>query len=181
MNNSSVVGALVVVIALGLILWVSWGADTTTPAPEKEGTVEKTDATSDASSAWDAVLSGNTPGEVKKPSPTPTPSSGPVTPPAARGEDGVYVVTYGNNGFSPVFTQVKAGEAVRFVNNSSRAMMITSTTKPPSEQIFYSGFSQDSSSGNGGTWTYLFTQVGAWGYTNSNYPSHAGTILVLPQ
>mgnify|MGYP001565997883 CR=1 FL=1 len=179
MNNSSIVAVLVVAAALGFIIWFSMGADTTLPAPEEEGTVEKTDNTSDASSAWDAVLSGNTAGEVKKPS-APT-TSAPVTPPAARGEDGVYVVTYGNNGFSPVFTQVKAGEAVRFMNNSSRAMMIKSTTKPPSDQVFYSGFSQDSSVGKGGTWTYLFTQVGAWGYTNSNYPSHAGTILVLPQ
>lgn len=177
MNNSNVVAVLVVVAALGLIIWASVGPDDAVPAPE-----DGIDNADNASSAWEAVLGGSesTAEKTKKPSPSPA-GSGPAVPPAAKGEKGVYVVTYTNSGFSPVFTQVKVGEAVRFVNNSSKAMMIKSTTKPPSEQVFYPGFSQDSSVGNGGTWTYLFTQVGAWGYMNSNIPSHTGTIIVLPQ
>ena len=178
-NNSSVIAVLVVVAALGLIIWASSGSDDAVLDPMVE--------TNDASSAWDAVLggSGSPAGEVKKQEvnkslPPPT-GSGPVAPPVAKGEKGVYVVTYTDNGFSPVFAQVKVGEAVRFVNNSSKAMMIKSTTKPPSEQVFYPGFSQDSSVGKGGTWTYLFTQIGAWGYMNSNVPSHTGTVIVLPQ
>ncbi len=88
--------------------------------------------------------------------------------------DGIYLVYYSKDGFSPNVLQIRKGASVRFVNKSDEAMRVFSTN---TEYIF-SQLNQPKTVGKDGTYDFTFTQDGIWTYTNHNNPVHNASILV---
>jgi plastocyanin len=90
-------------------------------------------------------------------------------------KDGAYIVSYTNAGFSPKTVTIKVGKAVHFVNNSSKAMSVTTTTTQNQVQ---SELNQGKTVGQGGTYDFTFTAPGTWVYMNRNAQTDYGTIIV---
>ena len=160
-------GIIVVVIGIILIGYFIWSGSANAPIesddPEK---IKMEKAT------------------VPLPKPAPPPASGgtAITPNASsKSESGVVTVRYTNAGFVPFLTEIRQGQAVRFVNESSKALHVASHTNPPSTTEFIPGFEQGSSIGRGESFTYVFGHQGVWGYLNKNFPDHKGAIVALPQ
>lgn len=111
-----------------------------------------------------------------------TPLKKPVLQPSysrtARDTKGVTTVTYSDKGFSPFLVEVKLGETVRFVNTSSRALWVTSYAHPTAKDQYYPGFDTGKSLPKGASWSFNFTQKGAWGYKNLNYERDLGAVVV---
>jgi len=103
-------------------------------------------------------------------------------------EDGVTVVRYTSNGFTPSSVTISAGDTIRFVNESDRGMWVGSAMHPTHE--VYDGTSLSDHCGDGPSSTsfdqcesgeeYVFTfeKTGSWGYHNHVRASHFGTIVV---
>ena len=81
-------------------------------------------------------------------------------------ENGKYVTTvsYIGKGFSPEIVSINAGEEVRFVNKSNLSMRIISNVF--NNVPLYPGFDQEKSVGLNGSYPFVFTQKGVWGYHN---------------
>ena len=77
-------------------------------------------------------------------------------------KDGSYLVSYTDRGFVPATLEIKTGKSVHFVNNSNKAMSLT-TTEPDSQ--IYGEFNQGKTVGKGGTYDFTFLQPGLWNYT----------------
>lgn len=90
-------------------------------------------------------------------------------------KDGSYLVYYTNRGFTPSTLTIKVGKSVRFVNNSSKAMSLTSTSVDNQAQ---SEFNQGKTVGQGGVYDFTFMSAGTWGYMNRNNQTDKGTIIV---
>lgn len=88
-------------------------------------------------------------------------------------------VSYTNSGFMPNTITVTAGNSISFVNNSDMALRIVS--EPEYGETAYKGLHQSKSEPKGSVFTFTFTQVGTWSYTNLNNKNHIGFITVLPQ
>lgn len=102
------------------------------------------------------------------------------------------LVTYTDGGFSPATTNVKVGDTVRFVNNSSRGMWVGADDHPTHTK--YDGTSTREHCDNGRTtggsfdmcrqgvpgefWEFTFTKAGSFAYHNHAQASHGGTIIV---
>lgn len=93
----------------------------------------------------------------------------------AIAKDGSYLVYYTNKGFSPSPLTIKVGKSVRFVNNSSKAMSLTSTSVDSQAQ---SEFNQEKTVGQGGVYDFTFMSAGTWGYMNRNNKADLGTVIV---
>ncbi|MGB2580639.1 MAG: cupredoxin domain-containing protein [Minisyncoccia bacterium] len=93
----------------------------------------------------------------------------------AIAKDGSYLVYYTNRGFNPSPLTIKTGKSVRFVNNSSKAMSLTSTSVDNQAQ---SEFNQGKTVGQGGVYDFTFMSAGTWGYMNRNNQTDRGTIIV---
>lgn len=122
-----------------------------------------------------------------------TPSTGSQMAPATSTPTASGVtVTYSSNGFSPANVSISAGTLVTFVNNGSEGMWIASDPHP-SHQGYdgttrsqhcaqnYSGpapFDECASVPPGGSWSFTFTKVGAWGYHNHADATNAGHVTV---
>ena len=89
---------------------------------------------------------------------------------------GVYVISYVNSGFYPGTLEVSRGASVRFINNSTKAMRVTSadTTNNP----LYQTLNQPKTVGKGGYYDYNFVTPGVYAYTNSLNTADTGTITV---
>lgn len=90
-------------------------------------------------------------------------------------KSGAYIVSYTDKGFVPAILEVKAGKSVHFVNNSSRAMSLTSVDQ--NSQV-YREFNQAGSVGRGGSYDFTFLAKGTWWYVNRNSQTELGTIIV---
>jgi len=98
----------------------------------------------------------------------------PEKPPSVT-EDGVYLVYYFNEGFSPNVLQIRQGSSVRFVNKSNHAMRVfTSNT----DEHKFNQLNQAYSVGKGGTYDFTFIDKGVWTYFNYDNKSHNASILV---
>ena len=102
------------------------------------------------------------------------------------------LVTYTDGGFSPASTEVKAGDTVRFVNNSSRGMWVGADDHPTHTE--YDGTSTrehcENGSATGGSfdmcrqgapgefWEFTFTKAGSFHFHNHAQAAHGGTIVV---
>lgn len=129
----------------------------------------------------------------------PTASEGPSAAVPAPGSDvpemvvspgeGV-VVTYTNDGFSPRTVNMKAGEAVTFLNESSRPFWPASAFHPthkiyPGSDIGKCGTGEadaifDACKGinSGGSWRFKFDTAGTWKYHDHLNIGRTGTIVV---
>lgn len=134
------------------------------------------------------------------PSDTQETASSTDTSPAPEGdtageEDGgpaFTVITLTDSGFSPATVTVRAGETVRFVNESSRGMWVGSDDHPTHTE--YDGtttrehcadgtatngtFDQCASVPAGSFWDYTFERAGTFGYHNHVGASNTGTVVV---
>jgi len=123
--------------------------------------------------------SGSTTKTPTKPPTSTTKPTVPQIPQVGTSVKGEVTVRYLNTGFSPQSTVIKQGEAVKFVNESSKALRVMSD--PHSYHTNYLGFEQGSTVGKGGSFSFIFTRSGTWGYHNESFISHTGSILVTPQ
>lgn len=102
-------------------------------------------------------------------------------PVSSNADEEAVAVMYTDEGFSPFTIEVVAGTAVRFVNNSSKALWVTSRAHPTALQQNYEEFDSARSIGHGEAYTFTFTKVGVWGYKNLNAEDHLGAVVVIPQ
>jgi len=90
--------------------------------------------------------------------------------------DGTYLIYYLPSGFSPKTLEIAVGKSVRFVNNSGKAMRVSSTD--PSNNPVFNSFNQSKTVGQGGTYEYTFTDRGSFTYANYNNPADSGAVVV---
>lgn len=87
-----------------------------------------------------------------------------------------HVVNYTDKGFSPSSLEIKAGQIVQFVNQSSGGMWVASGPHP--SHAGYPGFDAKKAMSNGGSYEFTFTKVGEWKFHNHLKESAFGTIIV---
>lgn len=104
---------------------------------------------------------------------TTTSGTAPTAP--AMTKSGAYLVSYTDSGFVPAKIEIQKGKSVHFVNNSNKAMSLT--TVDPNSQIFRE-FNQEGSVGRGGSYDFTFLTEGTWWYVNRNSQKELGTIIV---
>jgi plastocyanin len=116
------------------------------------------------------------PAPTAKPSPTPTPAAAPVpaTPPPAAPQ--TYTITHTGSGYSPANITIKTGDTVNFVNSSNDYIWPASDNHPSHTK--YAAFDPKAPVAAGQSWSFTFTQSGAWGYHDHIRPSENGTITV---
>lgn len=167
MNNTNtkyIIAAVVVIIAV----WAgfSWGKKSAV-APESpvNGGTEIATTTGATSTTQTTPVKTTTQAPTTKTT---------TTAPAVM-KNGVYIVSYTNRGFSPATLTIKKGKSVRFMNNSDKAMSLTSTQ--PESQI-YGEFNQGKTVGRGGYYDFTFLTAGSWGYVNRNNRGDTGMVIV---
>jgi plastocyanin len=89
-------------------------------------------------------------------------------------KDGVYVVLYTDSGFAPRNLQIPRGKSVRFVNASTKGLMIYTTDNDPK----FVELNQAKTIGKGEVYSFSFTTAGLWSYQNKLEPKHTASILV---
>lgn len=148
--------AIIVLIILGFIWWQK-----STPAlPADNGLSTKSES------------------GVKLATPPPgMPKTAPATTLSRTTKEGIYLINYLKSGFVPSALEIPIGKSVRFVNNSGKAMRISSadTTNNP----IYNAFNQSKTVGQGGIYEYTFTDKGVFSYRNINNPGDQGAITVI--
>jgi len=85
-------------------------------------------------------------------------------------------VSYAADAFTPTTLNVKAGESVKFVNNSTLSMWVMSG--PDAYHSEYPSFNQERSVGKGGTYSFTFVTPGTYQYFNKNNPAAKGLVIV---
>ena len=103
---------------------------------------------------------------MRTPTPTPTPT------PAAM----IHTVSYTSSGYSPSVVTIRAGDTVKFVNNSSNNMWPASDPHPTHTN--YPEFDPMTSISPGGQWSFTFSKPGTWGYHDHLTPGKTGTVIV---
>lgn len=97
------------------------------------------------------------------------------------------VVTYTANGFLPKTLTVHTGDTVTFVNESGRALWVGSDVHPThtlydgttlKEHCASGANASFDQCGTGDTYSFTFTQAGAWKYHNHVQAGDVGTIVV---
>ncbi|HAT68829.1 MAG: hypothetical protein A2481_04380 [Candidatus Yonathbacteria bacterium RIFOXYC2_FULL_47_9] len=106
---------------------------------------------------------------------TAKPASGATSIAPTMTKSGAYLVSYTDSGFVPAKIEIQKGKSVHFVNNSNKAMSLT--TVDPNSQVFRE-FNQEGSVGRGGTYDFTFLTEGTWWYVNRNSQKELGTIIV---
>lgn len=112
--------------------------------------------------------------EVISETPTPSPqatSGAELLVPTAKAS-----VQYTQGGFSPRTITVSAGTAVVFTNASTAGMWVASAVHPTHQLL--PGFDQKAAVQTGGTYEYIFADVGSWQYHNHVNPQDTGTVIV---
>ena len=85
-------------------------------------------------------------------------------------------ISYDGSKFSPATVNIKVGDTVKFVNQSSLAMWVGSDPHPSHSDL--PGFDSKASVGKGASYSYKFTTAGTFGYHNHLYPNQEGTVVV---
>ncbi len=86
------------------------------------------------------------------------------------------IVTYTEDGFSPMILRVKKGDTVIFKNTSNNGLWVASNPHPAHTALV--GLDANRTLINGETYMYTFTQIGSWGYHNHLSSQFQGTIVV---
>jgi len=77
------------------------------------------------------------------------------------------LVSYVDTGFEPQNVAIKAGETIRFTNNSSSDLKLCGTA-----------FTSCKDLKPGEYWEFNFATVGTWTFENKSNPNVAGTVVV---
>ena len=131
-------------------------------------------------------------GETTMLSPTPSPTSSPVSEESLLPLPTVseVVVNYSDSGYSPATVTVKKGDTVVFDNKGSKMMWTASAMHPihkvyPGSDIIKCGtslqvgiFDACRGYGPGELWEFKFNEQGTWKYHNHMQATHTGTIVV---
>lgn len=109
----------------------------------------------------------------------------------AQGENAAntVVVSYTASGFSPQSVTVRAGQAVRFVNQTSARMWVAADEHPTHTEYdgsdrathcsgTYSGPTPFDQCQAGSEYTFVFTKAGTFDYHNHAAAEHSGTVVV---
>lgn len=91
-------------------------------------------------------------------------------------ENAAATIVRTNDGYEPQDVTIKVGEAVSFVNESDEYHWPASDVHPT--HTIYSEFDPDAPVGPGETWTFVFTEAGAWKYHDHIRANLRGTITV---
>lgn len=155
-----------------IALWIgfTWGNKSAVAPEMPTGEEATTEQVATTTIPTPAVVRPTKTTTTVMPKTTTTPTITPVMT-----KDGAYVVSYTNTGFSPKTLTIKLGKSVHFVNNSSKAMSITTTTTQNQVQ---SELNQGKTVGQGGTYDFTFLTAGTWVYMNRNAQTDFGTIIV---
>lgn len=143
-----------------------------------------------------ATTLGNGGNNVSKPQSGDSPSS-PENPgaPAATPAGGNPVarsvtVSITDSGFVPAMVNIKKGDSVTWVNNSSSPVWPASANHPTHTVYPGSGIEKCDTADQpgifdaclgialGGSWTFRFNEIGSWKYHDHLDPSHFGTVNV---
>jgi len=97
-----------------------------------------------------------------------------------------HTVTYTDNGYAPQTLEIKIGDSVTFVNDSTRGMWTASALHPThtlypeksDTDCFGSSFDACKALDHGEEWTFTFTHVGEWKYHNHVNARDTGTVIV---
>jgi plastocyanin len=94
-----------------------------------------------------------------------------------------HLVSYTNNGFEPSKLTIKAGETVRFTNNSSGNLRVTALAwdgkiYPGNGQCSRSKLDSCVSLQPQEFWEFTFDAAGAWGFANNGDQKHIGVMTV---
>lgn len=87
-----------------------------------------------------------------------------------------YFVTYTNTGFQPSFLSIRAGDKIRFRNESDTDMWVASNDHPFHDD--YPEFDAHGSVRRYGEYTFTFDRVGTWGFHNHANHVHEGVVSV---
>lgn len=87
-----------------------------------------------------------------------------------------HTVFYTDKGFSPSSLEIKAGETVKFANNSSGGMWVASGPHP--DHTAYPEFDPKRNIPSGEIYEFTFTKIGEWKYHNHIKAGMYGTIIV---
>lgn len=122
----------------------------------------------------DVPLMENLTGDTATPSAMPL--QGTPTEDQAMLPEGSATVLYSESGFSPAVVRIKKGTAVTFKNQGAGNMWVASDMHPTHQLL--PGFDALKSTGNGGEYTYTFSDIGTWTYHNHVNPTDTGTVVV---
>ena len=89
-----------------------------------------------------------------------------------------YIDIKATTGFNPAAITVPAGTAVTWIALDSSAPTVASNPHPTHTDI--PGF-ETTTIMEGQSWSFVFTQVGTWGYHNPNFPDQGGTVTLTAQ
>lgn len=170
MNYSKGIGALPIIIILGVIIIGGIfliGKDAEAPA---QNTLEENENTGTTTEQTMEEENNNSSEEN-----TPTQE---------------VIVRYTSEGFTPQKIEVPVGTTVTFVNESSNKMWVATNVHPshtvyPDSDINKCGteeastiFDQCESTENGGSYSFTFNKVGEWDYHNHSRSKDGGTVVV---
>lgn len=153
MNKNQSIALVAVIVIVGLFFYFN-----DAQAPVQQNTQQQSQAT----------LTPPT-----EPAPT-----APAPKPAAKTSAPVEknTVSYAGGAFTPTTLNIKAGESVKFVNNSTLSMWVMSG--PDAYHSEYPTFNQERTVGKGGVYNFTFVTPGTYQYFNKNNPSAKGLIVV---
>jgi plastocyanin len=86
------------------------------------------------------------------------------------------IVHLTNQGFEPARIEVKLGETVVFINNSSRKFWPASDLHPT--HSIYPEFDAHAAIDPGGRWSFTFSKIGTWRYHDHLAPAARGVVVV---
>lgn len=86
------------------------------------------------------------------------------------------IVTYTDTGFNPSSLEIKVGQTVRFMNQSSHGMWVGSGPHPT--HTAYPEFDAKKNIPNGEVYEFTFDKIGEWGYHNHKKENATGKIIV---
>ncbi|KKS80182.1 MAG: Plastocyanin [Candidatus Woesebacteria bacterium GW2011_GWC1_43_10b] len=100
------------------------------------------------------------------------------------------VITFTESGFAPSPLTIKVGETVKFVNNSESDFWVASAMHPthkayPGSDIDKCGTAEEDNIFDacggiapGGSWEFIFNEVGEWGYHDHLKANFFGKVIV---
>ena len=193
MKLSSIIGILIVIVAIvaGILVLSGNGEDAQTN--EEANLVDETETPEGQFiqiAPDDASLPGGNPPGAGADTETTSEASQTQTPEAVAGVS--HTISMTDTGFEPADVTIAVGDTVTFVNNGQAAKWPASDVHPthrsyPGSDINKCGTAEaenifDSCRGlsTGESYSFTFTEAGSWEYHDHRQASHGGTITVTP-